>query len=65
MSSIRSGKVVAADYCMMIEIVLKGQYTQKMKILSFTQRQLLPNLYECVCSEDILWETEQYFIPTL
>ncbi len=32
---------------------LKGQFTQKMKILSsFTHPHVVPNLYECVCSAE-------------
>ncbi len=59
MSSIRSGKVFAADYCMMIEIVLKGQCTQKWKschLLSVKYFQTGMNVFvlgacvqACVC----------------
>ncbi len=47
---------------------LKGQFTQKKKILSFTHPQVDPNLYECVCSAEHKgryseeWGKQQYFV---
>ncbi len=34
-----------------VDFKFKGTVHPKMKILSFTQPQVDPNLYECVCSE--------------
>ncbi len=56
--------------CMTQELFLKGTVHLKMKILSFTHPQVVPNLYECVCSEhkgrySEEWGKQQYFSPTM